>query len=81
MRKKTIRRLPPLGRELARVQNDLASVKRRMDRLIRQACEAELLAEATRNRLAGNNPGHPDEWCGNDCACFRKGRERDHWRP
>jgi hypothetical protein len=80
MQKKTIRKLPPLARELAKMQNDLASLKRRMDRLISMACDTELLAEATRNQLAGNNPGHPDDWCGNDCGCFMKGRERDHWR-
>jgi hypothetical protein len=80
MRKKTIRKLPPLARELAKMQNDLASLKRRMERLIRMACDAELLAEATRNQLAADNPGHPAEWCGNDCGCYLKGRERAHWR-
>lgn len=58
MQKKTIRKLPPLARELARVQNDLASLKRRMDRLIRMACDAELLAEATRKQLAAHKE-HP----------------------
>ena len=38
------------------------------------------LAEATRNQLV-ENPGHPPDWGGNDCACFLAGRQRDHWRP
>lgn len=47
MRRKTIRSLPgPLTRDLARLQNDLASAKRRMDRLIERAAEVELKALA-----------------------------------
>lgn len=51
MRKNTIRRLKPLARDLARLQNDVASIKRRLDRLIQRAQEAELLADATRSQL------------------------------
>ena len=50
MRKKTIRALPgPLTRDLARLQNDQQSLKRRLDSLIVRAAQVELKAQALDN--------------------------------
>lgn len=50
MRAKRIRKLPgPLSRDLARLQNEMQSIKRRLDRLIEIACDAELKAAALDN--------------------------------
>jgi hypothetical protein len=47
-RKKTLRRMSPLARELAKLQDELKSLARRMDRLIQWATQDELDAIAFR---------------------------------
>lgn len=45
-RKSTLRRMSPAARDLARLQDELKSVARRLDRIIRLVQEAELYASA-----------------------------------
>ena len=50
MRRKTIRGLPgPLTRDLARLQNEAGTLKRRLDSLIERAAQVELKAQALDN--------------------------------
>ncbi|HEY4685581.1 MAG TPA: hypothetical protein VII57_05990 [Dehalococcoidia bacterium] len=45
-RKSTLRRMPPVTRDLARLQDELKSVTRRLDRIIQLVQLAELYASA-----------------------------------
>ena len=61
-RKSTLRRMPPVTRDLARLQDELKSVTRRLDRIIQLVQQAELYALALpRPPTAGVHPPEPGE--------------------
>lgn len=51
MRKKTLRRLPPFTRKLARLQADTLSCSRRLKNLLEEARHLELLAQAAERSM------------------------------